>query len=54
LKEQLEKAKELQREYLRQWRNANKDRVKRYNSDYWLRKAYQLLKENGGSDEQQK
>lgn len=34
-----EKARELQREYLKQWRAKNKDKVRRYNQDYWKRKA---------------
>lgn len=34
-----EKARELQREYLRQWRAKNKEKVRRYNQEYWKRKA---------------
>ena len=34
-----EKAKAARREYLRAWRAANKDRVKVYNAEYWMRKA---------------
>lgn len=44
-----EKAKELQREYMREWRQRNKDKVKQYRERYWLKKAKQLeKKENGG------
>ena len=34
-----EQARRLQREYLRNWRAKNKDKVKEYNERYWLRKA---------------
>lgn len=34
-----EKARELQREYLRRWRAKNKEKVRKYNQDYWRRKA---------------
>lgn len=34
-----EKARELQREYLRRWRAKNKEKVRRYNQEYWKRKA---------------
>lgn len=34
-----EKAKAARREYLRAWRASNKDRVKVYNAEYWMRKA---------------
>ena len=33
------RAKELQRQYLREWRQKNKDKVREYNEQYWLRKA---------------
>lgn len=39
------RAKELQRQYLREWRKKNKDKVREYNEQYWLRKA---RKENEG------
>ena len=32
-------AREKQREYMREWRKKNKDKVRQYNADYWLRKA---------------
>ena len=33
------KAAELRREYQRQWRRKNPEKVKKYNKDYWMRKA---------------
>lgn len=35
----IEKAREARREYYREWRAANRDKVKRYNATYWARKA---------------
>lgn len=34
-----EKAREERNAYLRAWRKKNKDKVKKYNADYWERKA---------------
>lgn len=34
-----EKAREERNAYLRAWRKKNKDKVKKYNNDYWERKA---------------
>ena len=34
-----ERARELQREYLREWRRKNKDKTREYNLNYWRRKA---------------
>ena len=39
MEELQDKAKELQREYHRQWRAKNKDKVKEINNRYWLNKA---------------
>lgn len=36
---QSERARELQREYLKEWRKKNKEKVKAYNQAYWERKA---------------
>lgn len=33
------RAKTLQREYLREWRKRNKDKMRQYRSNYWLKKA---------------
>jgi len=44
--EQLEElAREIQREYLREWRKKNPDKVKEYNQRYWRRRALRELKE---------
>jgi hypothetical protein len=40
-------AAEERREYFRQWRAANKDKVKRHNQAYWQRRAEKKLKEQG-------
>lgn len=34
------KAKELRREYMRKWRQANKEKVRQYRETYWQRKAF--------------
>ncbi len=48
--EQLEElAREKQREYLREWRRNNPDKVKEYNKRYWRKKALEMLKENKGN-----
>ena len=36
-----ERAKELQREYLREWRKRNKEKMRVYRENYWLKKAQQ-------------
>ena len=38
-------ALELRREYLRNWRAANKDKVKQYNATYWEKKAQERKKQ---------
>jgi hypothetical protein len=38
-----EKAAELRREYMRNWRLKNKEKVKRYTQSYWERKALNEL-----------
>ncbi len=46
INEQLEElAREIQREYLREWRKKNPDKVKEYNQRYWRRRALRELKE---------
>ncbi|MBO6246907.1 MAG: hypothetical protein J6N55_11615 [Anaerovibrio sp.] len=40
-----QKALELRREYLRKWRAANKDKVKKYNATYWEKKAQERKNE---------
>ena len=39
-----EKAVELQREYVRNWQQKNRERVREYRRKYWLRKAKEALK----------
>ena len=39
-----EKALELQREYVRNWQQKNRERVREYRRKYWLRKAKEALK----------
>lgn len=34
-----DKAREKRNEYLREWRKKNKDKVKKYNVNYWERKV---------------
>lgn len=36
------KAEEARREYFRQWRKRNPDKVKKHARDYWERKAREL------------
>lgn len=40
-----EKAKKLQREYHKNWRANNRDKVKAINQKYWLNKAQQHQEE---------
>lgn len=32
-------AREAQRQYLRQWRKRNPEKVKKYNREYWIRRV---------------
>ena len=34
-----EKAEEMRREYLREWRRKHPDAVRKHNKNYWVRKA---------------
>ncbi len=45
-KEIQELAREKQREYQREWRRNNPDKVREYNQSYWRRRAIRELKEN--------
>jgi hypothetical protein len=49
-KEIQELAREKQREYLREWRRNNPDKVKEYNQRYWRKKALEMLKESKKKD----
>ena len=45
-----DRAKELEREYLREWRRKNKDKMRQYGETYWLRKAEAEEKKREGSE----
>lgn len=40
-----EKAREAQREYMRQWRAANREKVRANNARYWKRRAERMEQE---------
>lgn len=42
-----EMAKTERLEYFRQWRAANKDRIREHNANYWRKRAEKRLKEEG-------
>ena len=49
--EQLEeKAAEMRREYFKQWRALNKDKVRQHNQNYWKKKALEKLNCEEGSE----
>lgn len=41
-----ETAAEVRKEYYREWRRKNKDKVKKHNQNYWERKAKARLQDN--------
>lgn len=41
-------AREAQRQYNREWRKANRDKVREYNERYWMKKAAQAGSVNNG------
>ncbi|NCB50923.1 MAG: phosphatase [Clostridia bacterium] len=43
-----EKADQIRREYYREWRKKNPDKVKRATESYWERKARAILKAEQG------
>lgn len=44
-------AREAMREYYREWRRNNKDKVHQYNENYWRRRAEKMQKgEDGGKN----
>ena len=45
-----ELAKKIRREYQREWRKKNPDKVKEYNQRYWRRRALRELKEDKGGN----
>ena len=44
-------AKQKRREYIRNWRRKNADKVKEYNQRYWAKKFERDLLESGANDE---
>ena len=42
------KAIELRREYMRKWRKANKEKVRKHTADYWERQAAKEAEQTGG------
>lgn len=50
LVETIRQAKNLRREYLKEWRAKNKDKVKEYNQRYWLKKAAELQEKQKESE----
>lgn len=47
----LAKAREIRNKYQRDYNRKNKEKRKKSNNDYWIRKAIQKLKEEGAIDE---
>ena len=47
-------AAELRREYQREWRKKNKDKVAKYNREYWIKKAKELEEEKHDDKKQHK
>jgi len=45
--------REEKREYLRNWRAANKDKVKQHNEAYWRKRAERRLEEQRKQDAEQ-
>jgi len=42
---------QTRKEYFKQWRAKNKDKVKKNNQNYWKRKAEQKLKESENNEQ---
>ncbi len=42
-----EMVKKMKREYSKQWREKNPEKARKYNADYWERKAKEKLKQEG-------
>ena len=38
---------QAKKEYKKEWRKKNKDKIKEYNSRYWLKKAKKEVLDNG-------
>ena len=41
-------ATEEKKAYFKEWRKANPEKTKKYQNDYWIRKAEQRIKEKKG------
>lgn len=46
-----EQARNARREYYREWRARNKDKIKASNERYWMKRARKLLEEQGAANE---
>ena len=46
-----EEARNLQNEYVREWRKKNRDKVQHYNRAYWLRKAKKARDERDAKED---
>ncbi len=44
-------AREMKREYYREWRAANRDKIKQYNETYWRKKALERKNERQSGKE---
>ena len=42
------KAKKARREYLKQWRQKNPERIRKYTETYWTKKAEEMEKQGEG------
>lgn len=51
MKTEILDAKEMQRQYLREWRKKHPEKVKKYNREYWERRAKKAAMESEGSDD---
>lgn len=49
-KELEEAAAQARRDYVNQWRKNNPEKVKKYNADYWRRKAEKNRKEGAANE----
>lgn len=42
-----QEAKDIRKQYLKEWRKKNKEKVKLYNQTYWERKAQKIKNKKG-------
>lgn len=45
-----DEAREQERQYRKAWRKANRDKIRRYNENYWEKKARQMKQEAANTD----